>query len=588
MLEIHTVVLRCLALLPLVAPVAGQDAPPQAPAEAAPVARADELQRETPRGSLRGYLEAARADDFERAARFLDLSGLEEADDPDGARVARQLKYVLDRALWVELDAMSADPGGDLEDGLDPDLELIEGKTGERDAGALYLEHVERDGSKVWLVSAATVARVPALYAAIEGSGFAHHLPPVLVDTHFLEIALWQWLALIVLLIGAYVAAWAAASLLIRVLRPIVARSRSELDDRLLELMLPALRLLGTVGFFAAGLGLLVLTVPAQRFFDGLNTIGAVVGVAWLCFAGIDLLARVLGDAMQKRGRPQATYLVPLGARTLKAAVGALVLLAGLDNLGVDVTTIVAGLGVGGLAVALALRPTLENVFGGITVLVDQPVVPGEFCRYGDGDKVGTVEEVGLRSTRVRSLDRTIVSVPNGEFSNLQIENFARRDRLRLITTLNLRYETSADQLRHVLSELRRLLRSHPRVLEDPCRVRFVGFGASSLDVEIFAYVDTTDINDFLAVREDLFLRMIDVVEASGTGFAFPSTTAYFTRDGGLDEEKKAAAEAEVARWREEGKLAFPEFTPETIRELAHTLDWPPRGSALSTKAKET
>jgi MscS family membrane protein len=494
---------------------------------------------------------------------------------------------VLDRSLWVELDEMSAAPEGDLEDGLDPSLELIEGKTAERDAGSLYLQRVARDGAEIWLVSAATVERVPQLYARVEGSGIAHLLPPMLVDTRFLEIALWQWLALIVLLIGAYVAAWIAASLLIRALRPIVARSRSELDDKLLELTLPALRLLGTIAFFAAGLELLVLTVPAQRFFDGLNTIGAVIGVAWLCFAGIDLMAGVIRDTMRKQGKLQATYLVPLGARTLKAAVGALVLLAGLDNLGVDVTTVIAGLGVGGLAVALALRPTLENVFGGITVLVDQPVVPGEFCRW-DGDKVGTVEEVGLRSTRLRTLDRTVVSVPNGEFSNLQIENFARRDRIRLITTLNLRYETSADQLRHVLSELRRLLRSHPRVIDDPCRVRFVGFGASSLDLEIFAYVDTTDFNDFLAVREDLFLRMIDVVEASGTGFAFPSTTTYFTRDGGLDEEKKAAAEAQVAQWRAEGALAFPEFTPETIRALADTLDWPPRGSVLATKAKET
>ena len=151
---------------------------------------------------------------------------------------------------------------------------------------------------------------------------------------------------------------------------------------------------------------------------------------------------------------------------------------------------------------ALAAQKTVEHLFGGLTLIADQPVKVGDFCRFGD--QVGTVERIGLRSTRVRTLDRTVVSVPNGDFAKLRLENFAERDRIWLRVMLGLRYETTPDQLRHVLVDLHELLYAHPRIDPDPARVRFVGFGAYTLDVEIYAYVRTADYNEFLAVREDL------------------------------------------------------------------------------------
>jgi MscS family membrane protein len=167
----------------------------------------------------------------------------------------------------------------------------------------------------------------------------------------------------------------------------------------------------------------------------------------------------------------------------------------------------------------------------------------------------------------------------------MQLENFAHRDRIRLITTLGLRYETTADQLRHVIVALRGLLVAHPKVLPEPLRVRFVGFGAYSLDLEVFCYVDTADFNEFLAVREDLFLRMMDVVAESGTGFAFPSSTTYLARDGGIDGERGEKASAQVEAWRKAGSLAMPDFSPEEARKLDDSLDWPPKGSAIGAKS---
>jgi len=255
--------------------------------------------------------------------------------------------------------------------------------------------------------------------------------------------------------------------------------------------------------------------------------------------------------------------------------------------MGLNVTGLIAGLGVGGLAVALASQKSLANLFGGVSIIVDQPIRVGDFCRYGDG-KVGTIEDIGIRSTRVRTLDRTLITVPNSEFSEFELENFAARDRMRLFTVLGLRYETTPDQMRHVLAGLRRLLLSHPRVTPDPARARFIGFGAHSLDVEIFAYVDTSDWNEFLQIREDILLRMMDVVAASGTGFAFPSQTLYLGRDTGLDAEAARRAEGEIAQWRARGELPFPEFTEGAKAAFARTVDYPPTGSPGGPPADRT
>jgi MscS family membrane protein len=193
---------------------------------------------------------------------------------------------------------------------------------------------------------------------------------------------------------------------------------------------------------------------------------------------------------------------------------------------------------------------------------------------------MGTVEEIGLRSTRIRTLDRTVVTIPNAEFSNLRLENYARRDRMRLWTLIGVRYETMPDQLRFLLARLREILLAHPRVTEDPARVRLVGFGAYSLDLEVFAYVDSSDWNEFLAIREDVYLGFMDAIKEAGTGFAFPSSTTYLGRDGGLDAERARQAEERVAAWREQGELPFPNFPDALRREVWNRLDWPPKGSA--------
>jgi MscS family membrane protein len=268
--------------------------------------------------------------------------------------------------------------------------------------------------------------------------------------------------------------------------------------------------------------------------------------------------------------------LLPL-QRFAKVTIVAFGLLLVLRALGVNITAALAGVGVGGIAIAFAAQKSIENLFGGVTLFADRPVQVGDFCRYSG--QVGTIEEIGLRSTRVRTLDRTLVTIPNAEFSNLALENFAKRDRMRLFTMIGVRYETTPEQLRFLLARLREILLAHPRVTDDPARVRFVGFGAYSLDLEVFAYVDTSDWGEFLEIREDIYLHFMDAVKEAGSGFAFPSSTTYFGRDEGLDPEDKSRAEARVAEWREKGVLPFPHFPTEVRDQIENTLAWPPPGS---------
>ena len=337
----------------------------------------------------------------------------------------------------------------------------------------------------------------------------------------------------------------------------------------------------------------LILAVVFMRYvvidvirFTGLQlaiTTGllAVIGhgtVVWLIF----LIARRAADGViavrDMGGQSLDTQLVILVSKVIAVLLSLYVLIHLADVLSIPVAPMIAGLGVGGLAVALAVRPTLENAVAGFVLFADKPVKVGEFCAFGD--KLGTVERIGLRSVQVRGLDRTVISIPNAEFCQMQITNFSRRDSNLFQTTLGLRYETSADQLRLVLARLRELLIRHPMVAMDPARVRFAGYGDFALNVEIFAFVNTRDWSEFLAVQEDLNLRIKDIVEGAGSGFAFPSQTLYMERGTGLDAEATEKAEKLVGRWRDEDRLPFPDHEAGYRFELSNTLDYPPRGSA--------
>jgi MscS family membrane protein len=299
--------------------------------------------------------------------------------------------------------------------------------------------------------------------------------------------------------------------------------------------------------------------------------------VAWAIWRGFLAIADSVTASSRISDRGLDASLVRITSGLVAIFVGLAVVFTGLRDLGVDAVPLIAGLGVGGLAVALAIRPTLENLIGGIILFTDKPIRVGDFCSFGS--MTGTVEKIGVRSTQIRGLDRTLISIPNAKFADMELINWAQCDRMLISATIGLRYETEDDQLRHVLVKIREMLHAHPKIDRETVRVRFSGYGASSLDIGVRIYALTRDWNDFHAIREDVFFRIKAIVSASGTGFAFPSQTLYLGRDDGLDEDRAQHAVAEVARWRDTGELPFPRLRGRRMDELEGTLDYPPRGS---------
>jgi MscS family membrane protein len=416
--------------------------------------------------------------------------------------------------------------------------------------------------------------------------GLGETLPRPLLELSFLELALWQWLGLALLLGVAFVVSLIATLIVWRISRIAAGRTETIVDDRLVDSLYAPFRFLLFVAFFGGGAYLLALSDPAYRFLSGLELALAIVAITWGLLRVVDVAGRSYVERLKEDERKGMVTIVPLAKRVLKFVISLIALIALLQNIGFNVSGLVAGLGVGGIAIALAAQKSIANLFGGFSLVADQPIRVGDFCRFGDG-KVGTVEEIGIRSTRIRTLDRTLVTIPNSEFAEIQLENFAARDQMRVHAMIGLRYETTPDQLRHVLAELRRLLVAHPLVTETPRRVRLVGFGAHSLDLEVFAYVAVNDWNEFLKIREDIYLRMMDVIRESGTGFAFPSQTLYLGRDRGLNDERRQSAESQVQGWREVGELPFPDFREQTIAETHGTLDYPPRGSSARPASED-
>jgi len=310
----------------------------------------------------------------------------------------------------------------------------------------------------------------------------------------------------------------------------------------------------------------------------------AVVWIVWLIAT---LVAERIIATPHVQAESLDANLIRLAGRSVGFLAAVVLLFRIGDEVGIPVYGLVAGAGVSGIAIALATRSTFENFIGALNLFADRPVGVGDLCRYdedqsGDWKPMGRVESIGLRSIKIRKMDRSLITVPNADFAQRHVTNLSTCDRFLLAATLGLRYETTDDQLRYVLGELRELLHAHPKTIhsmEEPLRARFVGFGAYSLDIGIRAYIRTSNFNEFLAIQEDILLRIMKIVESSGTGFAFPSRTLYHARDSGLDVERGEEAEKQVREWASAHNLPFPDLPDDYREAITDTLDYPPEGS---------
>ncbi|MGE5235627.1 MAG: mechanosensitive ion channel family protein [Acidobacteriota bacterium] len=524
------------------------------------------VQRANPRQSVAGFLAAVDRGDFRLAANYLDLGDVAPAQQPVvGPRLARRLMLIFFSHDPIDPSTVSNDPLGAPEADVPDNEERITTITvGHEKIDILLERHWDAQLGQVWTFSRGTVSEVDHAYRALGFGWLADRLPHFFFSVRFMQLQLWQWTALVLIIGLGFGAARVIGHWLVLALRAVARRTDVTWDDVIVGAFD------GPIGFilWALGVALLSPLVGLNESARRITQIGwnllALVGLGWLLQRLLDVLVghlRTIGGA-----NSVAMTFAPIMRRIGNVTVVVLIVLAALDVVGVKVVALLAGLGIGGVAIAFAAQKTIENLFGALAIAGDRPFSVGDYVTIGEVS--GTVEDIGLRSTRIRTLERTLVTIANGNVVAGLITNYGARDRIFFNPTIGVLYGTSAAQLIYITDEIRKLLLSHPKVWQDMHRCRFKAFGASSLDIEVFAWIDTTDYNEYTAVAEELNFRIAEIVEAAGTGFAFPSRTVYVAQDTGIDPEKARSAEAEVARRRAAGDLAVPEPSPELAARL--------------------
>jgi MscS family membrane protein len=479
----------------------------------------DTTRAETPRHAVADFLRLTREGRYAESADLLDLP---DSLRPRGAEIARELRAIIDRYGDLDPDASPDQPHGD---------SASSGPVPVVIAGTVTVPHeATRDLSLVrtpgpagirWRFSRSVVDAVPQWAEALDDRWAIDYLPDALLREGPFDIRWWQWLALPVLALLASLLGAVVGRVVVLVARRVARRTETAWD----EIIVTRLRGPAIAGSSLLAFALLlpfVALYPVARHAVYLGVQVASYAVFfWILWQLIDAARVIAEGATWLVDSPARRSLLPLAGRVAKIAVAAVAVVAILSELGYPVGSLLTGLGIGGVAVALAGQKTVENLFGAFSIGIDQPLRVGDLVQVGA--VFGNVEAIGLRSTRIRTLDRTLVTIPNGALSETQIESFTARDRFRLLTTVSLIYGTSASQMRSVLAGLEATLRAHPRIWADEITVRLREFGASSLDIEVMAWFRVTDMSEFRRARQDVLLGFMDVIEASGTALALPA-----------------------------------------------------------------
>jgi MscS family membrane protein len=503
-------------------PATPQLIPGVAPTPTAAENPGDPYRRETPYGSFFGFMRAAQKGNWAVAAEFLQW--------PKDARVPREelakhLKAILDESFVGDLEKLSRSPAGDVGDALAADLDLV-GTVGTGDeAFDLVLVRTMPEGDlPVWLVASRSLREVPAAFKGLSTPAIERNLPDFL-KVSVGRVRLWQLASFLLLIpILLVISRLLALGILALLGRTFPSHTGwSQLLDGASRFVGP-LALLLTVPLHRVCVARLALPLLSRYYYAQLQWLVLFFGVAWLLFRVIDFLNGRATSHLLAAGT-RATSSLTIARRLLRIAVAAAAVLAALASLGVNLTATLAGLGIGGVALAFAAQKSLENLFGGFAVLSDKIIRVGDIVRIGTA--VGEIEDVTLYATRLRAFDRSVVTIPNGTLITAQIENRSRRDKFLFNPTLGLVYETTAAQMRAVLGNVRARLETDARVEKGTLRVRFVRLSASSLDIEVFAYLLAPDFTASLAVQEELLLALLEAVERAGTSLAFPSQTTY-------------------------------------------------------------
>jgi MscS family membrane protein len=531
------------AQLPLTAP---------AP-KAEPAATVDPLGRQTPRSSMINFLKYEASGDSETASRFLQL--------PPGETMAHLTTEV--RTLYPyfqgSINLLSDDPAGTVEAGLPP---------GQVSAGVVMVDDLTAKvvlvrvddpvAGKIWLISQGTLASMPVLYDRLRGKTpseagrfrLALQSGPVL-----LGMSSTQWVCWLLSIPISWFLSW-LCTLLLSVPRRAWCKVR-KLPFRTLWDTPPGMPVRCMIAILLHGLFVYLLQPPLLYRVYYVRLLAALLAG---CFGW--LLSRLSDQGFNEALLQARTHhrggesILILMQRLNRVGILVIAFVVALALLGLNVTTTLAGLGIGGLAIALAAQKTLENLIGGLSLLLDKAVQTGDFCKIGD--RVGKVEDIGLRSLKLRLLDQNLLIVPNGVLAQMQFENMKERPKLLISQNFSLRIETRLEQLRFVLNGVQTMLNEEPAIESGTSRVRVVNVAGAAFELELFAYGKTSDWAELTAIRQDVILKIAGIVEAAGTRFAGPTRLMYQSNDPGIDADRASDIVRQVAELRANNAFRVP------------------------------
>jgi len=558
-----------LLLIALAAPLApaayaaGQD-------DAAPAAEApapDPLKRETPRSMVSGLISALAEPDYDRAAQYFDTPADTNRQRTNAVTQARNFHALLDNGgTLLPYVALSNEAAGKIDDDLPGEQENVGEVTLLDKKVPVVLTRGGKEGEpQVWRVSRETVDQIAAA---------ARRAPvakaPAKNDISVAGAPLKDWAMLIGLGVLIFGGLWTVAALIVAAMRKFVPDSGANGFVRFMEAALPPASLLIAVGLFYTWAEELPVSIVARQTLLRYTGIVSVVALVWFGLRLVDAIAELATARMQRSQRRQVVAVITLARRAAKILLLVFSGIAILGTFGIDVTTGIAALGIGGIALALGAQKTVENLVGSVTVIADKPLQVGDFVKVGD--VVGTVEDVGIRSTRIRTGERTMVTIPNGDLSARQIENFAARDRFLFNPVIAIEPTTSSAKLREAIAIVQQVLTEQHNMAEGH-RARLGSINERAFNIEVFSYIDVREFDTQVIIRENLLLTIYERLEAAGIGIAFPTQRIMF-----LPDQLAAARDQLAGDDEDEPALATAKEGPTLVKIDKSGVMPPPRG----------
>lgn len=527
-----------------------------------PTVPQDALKRETPRGCVLGFIKAAGEERYEVAVQYFQpAAGRHQPSLEDEEELASQLFTILSVKFSGPLDFISDDPLGRLDDGLPANEEKIGGIHGLSEDFPLYLVRLEGEqGQKLWYISRKTLDQVPHIYGSLEYPAIEEKIPKPLVENRLLAMPLWQWIAFLLFVPLALLIARVLSYFVQTLVRFRLRRQGATLPPRQPFFKPDPLTLCLAILLHYWFVSYIGTSILYRLYYRRIVLILIAVAFYWILTRITRALTRRIGSSLSSRGMYAERSMISLVRRFFEVVIFLLVGLVVLRAFGVDITPALAGVGIGGLALGLGAQKTFENLFGGVSILSDKAIVIGDVCKINN--QVGTVEDIGLRSTRLRTGERTVLSIPNGILASSTIENLRLRDKFLCQQVIRLRYDLSPDHIRFVLGEIRELLLKNPKVEDASARARFIRFADYALEIEIYCYILEGDYNTYLETQEGLLLSIMDLLEKAGAVVALPTQTTLVTQDSWINPEKAKAAKAAVDRVRDPGVPGPKDFPP--------------------------